>query len=682
MSIFPLPRNFLLLLFLLFIIPDGVRCEEMPIAFTADRMISEGDGNSVTATGNVRITRDDTTLLADTVSFDRTRETVVAEGHVILERKGDVLRGDQVNLNFGARKGLITHAFLEIKQGGIRVKGDEIEKTGDKEYVVSKGSLTMCEADPPSWKFSASDIDIGEKYASGKHVIFSIADVPVFYFPYLMVPVSRERQSGFLLPRLGASSKKGVFFDIPYYFNIDPSQEATAYLDLETKRGAGVGADYRYLRPNSGSGSANGFMIYDLSQDRFRGMLFEKHQEYFSPTFSFKSSVELATDQDFFRDFGDTSGDYNRQFLETNVFFTKNGEFWSLTPQIKYVYDLNAPNNSGTLQQLPTVSFTGIKRPLLDPLFFSLDSDFTNFYREKGLQGQRVRLAPLLTLYATPSPFLDVSIWGGYQQAIYNTSGAPDNGGTFYGTVSTGADVSSTLTRVYEVNRGALERVRHVLIPELSYLFVDSFVTTPPSFFDYSDKLTNKSLLNWSLTNYLTGRFRAADGTSEYRELLYLRISQGYDFRRTGQDLLATGVDSRYFTDLRLETRIAPLKNLSLRTDTRFNVYDVRFSSVDVVTEYSGDDADTASFGYHYAGSSWDYLEARFGVHLTRQVLLHYTGRYIIPGSKFLENSVSVEYRHQCWGVTFSYLNRQNDTSFIVSFSLAGIGSIGKMKAY
>ena len=411
-------------------------------------------------------------------------------------------------------------------------------------------------------------------------------------------------------------------------------------------------------------------------------MVFEKHQEYFSPTFSLKSSVELATDQDFFRDFGDTSGDYNRQILQTNVFFTKNGEFWSLTPQIKYVYDLNAVNNTGTLQQLPTVSFTGIKRPLFDPLFFSLDSDFTNFYRETGLQGQRVRIAPLLTFYATPSPFLDVSIWGGYRQAIYNTYGAPENGGTFYGTVTTGATASSTLTRVYEVNRGTMERVRHVMIPELSYLFVDSFVTTPPSFFDYSDKLTNQSVLTWSLANYLTGRFRTADGASEYRELLYLRLSQGYDFRQTGQDLLTTGGESRHFTDLRMETRITPLKNLSLQTDTRFNVYDVRFSSVDVSAEYRNDSEDTASFGFHYASNSWNYYEARLGVQLARQILLHYTGRYVVTGSRFLENSVCSRVPTPVLGSDVLVPEPPERTEFIVSFSLAGIGSIGKMKAY
>jgi LPS-assembly protein len=287
----------------------------------------------------------------------------------------------------------------------------------------------------------------------------------------------------------------------------------------------------------------------------------------------------------------------------------------------------------------------------------------------------------MLTVYASPLPVLDVSVWAGYQQGIYNTYGAPDNGGTFYGSVNTGAAASSTLTRVYDVNRGALERVRHVLIPELSYLFVDSFVTTPPSFFDYSDKLTNQNLLTLSLTNYVTGRFRAADGTSEYRELLYLRLSQGYDFRQTGQDLLIAGVDSRHFTDVRLETRINPLKNFSLLTDTRFNVYDVRFSSVDVVTEYRGDVVDLISFGYHYASNSWDYLETHLGVHLTRQIVLNYTGRYVVPGSKFLENSVSIGYQHQCWGVTLAYVNRQNDTSFMLSFSLAGIGSFGQKVA-
>ena len=684
MSPFSLHRIYIILLALLVLTPFVVHGEERPITLTADRMTSDGDGVKVTAGGNVRIIRNGLTLLADTVSYDRSAESATAQGNVTVERKGDLLRGDRVTLNFDTQQGIISHAFLQIKQGGVRITGDEIKKSGDKEYLVSRGTLTMCEADPPAWRFTASDIDISERYASAKHVIFSVADVPVLYIPYLLVPVSRERQSGLLLPRIGVSSKKGFFLDIPYYLNINPSQEATVSLDIQSKRGFGTEVDYSYLRPQGGSGSANGYLIYDQSQDQLRGMIREKHQEYFSPTLSFKSSIELTTDQSFYRDFGDSTGDYNRQYLESNAFVTKNGEFWSLTPQIKYVYDLIGKSNTTTLQQLPTISFTGIKRPVMDQLFFSLDSDFTDFYRDKGLQGQRLRIAPLFTAYASPLPLLDVSAWGGYRQSLYNAYGSADNGGTSYGTVTTGVAASSTLTRVYDAKQGSLERVRHTLIPEINFQFVDSFVTTPPSFFDYNDKLTNQSMLTWSLSNYFTGRFQGDNSVTEYRELLYLRLSQGYDFRQTGKDLLAIGAESRQFTDLRLESRIAPLKNFSLLTNSRFSVYDVRFSSADVTAEYRPENAgsDTASLGYHYTAGSWDYLETRFGVHLSEQFILHYIGRYIIPGSTFLENMVALEYRHQCWGVTFSYQHRPDATEFMVSLSLAGIGSVGKMNTY
>ncbi len=681
MRTFSSQRIFILIL-LFIVTTSAAGGEELPITLIADKMTSDGDGKRVTATGGVRIIRNELTLLADTVVYDSANGTAEAQGKVSVDRKGDLLRGDTVSLNLGSQQGVISHAFLEIKQGGIRITGEKIEKRGEKEYEVSRGTLTMCAADPPAWRFSASEIDIGERYASGKHVIFSVADIPLLYFPYLLVPVSRERQSGLLIPRAGVSSKKGLFLEIPYYLNINPSQEATLSLDLQSKRGVGTGAEYRYLRPNGGSGIADGYLIYDTSQNRMRGIIQEKHQEFFSPSLSFKSSVELATDQDYLRDYGANSGDYNRQYLETNAFVTKNGEFWSLTPQVKYVYDLVGENNTKTLQQLPTISFTGIKRPLADPLFFSLDSDFTNFYREQGLQGQRLRVAPLLTFYESPSPFLDISISGGYGESLYHPYGAPHNDGNFYGTVTAGGAASSTLTRVYEVNRGGVERLRHVLIPELSYLFVDSFVTTPPSFFDSNDNLTGKSMLTWSLTNYFTGRFRADSGVSEYRELFYLRFSQGYDFRRNGRDLLSTASPSRQFSDLRVESRFAPLKNLTLLTDSRFNVYDVRFSSADVAAEYRTKERFLASLGYHYAANAWDYLEGRIGVPLSQQFALNYIGRYVIPGSSFLENQVSLEYRHQCWGIGVSYQRRSDATELMVTLSLAGIGSVGKMNAY
>lgn len=676
--------------------PFSSYAEEIPVAIDADRIVSEDNGATVTATGSVVITRQELTLKADSITLDRDNEQATAEGNVVIDRNGDILRGDRVSLDLGAHTGTISNASLEVAKSGLKVTGAEIRKVDDLNYQVTRGALTTCEGSPPAWQFSASDVNINEKYASGRNVVFSVSDVPVFYTPYLLIPVARERQTGLLLPTTGISSKSGFFLDIPYYLNISPSQEATVTLDIESKRGVGLRTDYRYLRPRGGSGNLNGFMIYDLSQDRFRGTVQERHQEHISSTLSFKSDIELTTDQDFFRDFGASTGDYNRQILESNVFLTKNGEFWSFTPQIKYTENLDTPNNAATLQQLPTLTFAGIKRPVLDPLFISVDSSFTNFYRMDGLQGQRMRVFPLATIYWSPLSWLNTATWGGYNQSAYNAYGAPSDGGNFFGYVDAGTSVSTTLSKVFSLDAGPLERLRHVMIPELNYHFMDSFDSTPTAIFDYTDTLTRQSVIMWSLANYLNGRYRTADGASEYRELLYFRFSQGFDFRESSRDLLNPSDQLRPFTDVRLEARLSPYKNVSVDSDARFNVYDVRFTSADLGAQFNSEDENRFRLAYHYAKTPttvtavtqanpagdtviapWDYLEGQVGLHLAKPLFVRYLSRYAIQGGRFLENTVALEYRHQCWGITFSFQNREDATRFMVNFSLNGIGSVG-----
>ena len=104
-------------------------------------------------------------------------------------------------------------------------------------------------------KSRVRDLDMTvDEYGTAKDVVFYIKDVPVFYFPYVVFPVKRDRQSGFLFPRFGWSQKKGAEADLFYYWAISPSQEATIDLDVQSNRGVGTGLDYRYLRTRGSSG--------------------------------------------------------------------------------------------------------------------------------------------------------------------------------------------------------------------------------------------------------------------------------------------------------------------------------------------------------------------------------------------------------------------------------------------
>ena len=83
-----------------------------------------------------------------------------------------------------------------------------------------------------------------------RHVVFRIKKVPVFYAPYLIVPMEKKkRNSGFLPPRIGTSTSKGRVFGGGYFQTLGESFDATFYGDYFTERGLAYGGVFR-ARPN------------------------------------------------------------------------------------------------------------------------------------------------------------------------------------------------------------------------------------------------------------------------------------------------------------------------------------------------------------------------------------------------------------------------------------------------
>ena len=62
--------------------------------------------------------------------------------------------------------------------------------------------------------------------------------------------------------------------------------------------------------------------------------------------------------------------------------------------------------------------------------------------------------------------------------------------------------------------------------------------------------------------------------------------------------------------------------------------------------------------------------------------VFQYLTRYSFDTRDFIESYYSLELKQQCWGVAFSYRERPGDHGFIISFTLSGLGSIGKFKAF
>lgn len=668
--------------------PTGAGADEWtasgPVKIEADSLSHSENTGTYDAAGNVRIQWDAATLTSEKASLDQGKRRAVAEGRVKLVRQGDVLESDRLDIDFATQRGEVTNGDLFVRKSNLHVRGKKIAKLGEDEYRLEQGSFTTCDGDDPSWRFSASDLDVTlEGMAVGRNALFYVGKIPVFYTPYILFPVKVERQSGFLFPRIGSSTKKGFYLDQPYYWALSPSQDLTLDLDIQTRRGVGLGADYRFIRSEGNDGEIRGYGIYDTSQSRFRGDVELKQRETLLPGLDAKADVNLVSDRDFYRDFSVATGIYNRQLLDSSLSLTKRWEDASLAGELRYVQDIEAANNRLTLQRLPTVNYTLLGRRFGHlPAYVSLDSSLTNFYREEGQTGQRLDVRPVVTVMM-PIPGGAASAWAGYRQRLYRaTDDAVGGGGRGSGIADAGAALATWIERTYDKPVGNFQRFKHSVIPEVGYRLVERKDQESLPFFDFNDRVLGQSLVTWAVSNFITGKTTDAAGGAEYRELVWLKLSQSYTLRGERRDLLTLADQARPFSDVRIEARVNPLKRLSLFTDNRFDTYHARFSTASLSGDLKDDDGNLAGVGYHMSRGVVEYLEGRLGLSLVKPFVFNYTGRYSFDRGAFLEAVYAVEYKRQCWSLTFSFRDRPDNREFLVSFALAGIGPVGPVRAF
>ncbi len=685
------------------------------ITIWADAMSHDLKSDTYEAVGNVMIVWNDAVLIAEHASLDEKSNEAEAYGKVRLVRGGDVLNCDRIKVNLVTEEGEVTNGDLFSRKSNFHIKGEKFIRLGADKYRLEHGTFTSCNGDEPSWKFTADNLDVNlEDFAIGNNALFYIKDIPSFYTPYMLFPVQRERQSGFLVPIPGNSSKKGFNVDVPYYWAISPSQEAIFDLDIQTKRGAGLGINYNYVRSQESVGKIYAYSIFDISQDKFRGNLVTQQQEWFSPSLVFRSDVNLVSDRTFFLDYSEQNGIYNRLVTDSSVSLAKDWQNYSLAGEVRYDYDLVALNNRQTFQKLPNITFSGMRQRVPGtPLYLALDTSFTNYYREDGIKGIRADARPFAEMYFSTPVGLDISAWGGYRERFYNAHNAalqtnststlvtlpngaylfePGDGTHAIGIAEAGATVTTTLAKIYDTDWGSLKKVRHTMVPELGFNFVQERNQDNLPFYDYSDRVLGHKMASWAITNYLTGKYQEGDASPTYRDLLYLKLSQGWQITGVSKDLL-TGTprdlltlvdDGRRLTDIRIESKFSPINAFSIFTDSRLSTYDMRFNTISAGFDLKDEKGNSAGISYNYSREVVEYLEGRLSVVNFKPFTFTYQGRFSLDKRGFLESSYSLEYKHQCGGVAFTYHERPvvGDRSFMINFVLAGIGTVAKFKAF
>ncbi|MEZ5928084.1 MAG: putative LPS assembly protein LptD [Parvularculaceae bacterium] len=217
--------------------PPGGELSDDEILFEADFVSRETETSPIIAQGNVRAYFGERYLIADKLSYDPTGDIVIAEGNVsITDANMETAFAGRVELTGDLRDGIAENFSALLAQNAKLAADTAVQEQGARTRLT-KAIYTACDvckengdAKTPTWAMRALRVtrDRERRVVQFHHAFFEIKGVPIFYLPFVQAPdPSVERQSGFLTPVVGASSRLGFNFELPYYFAISNHQDAT-----------------------------------------------------------------------------------------------------------------------------------------------------------------------------------------------------------------------------------------------------------------------------------------------------------------------------------------------------------------------------------------------------------------------------------------------------------------------
>jgi LPS-assembly protein len=663
-----------------------------PVLLSADRLDYDNDNKVIQAGGDVTLQQGETTLAADELLWQETTRDAAASGNVRLAEPGAEMAGSSLYANLATGKGLARDSRVFFRERNFHLAGDEIERFGESTYRVTGGRFTTCDGEIPDWQFSADRVDVSlGRFATARNVWFEIHNQPVFYLPYLLFPVKAERESGFLLPRAGFSSRKGTMLSLAWYQVIDRNLDATLYLDTLSKVGIGKGLEYRYVLDNDNVGQALLYHVTGLSQHDDTFALKWRHDGNLPGGVKLTANVDYVEDIEYFEDFGNAAEEYTRDHAVSSIMLQRNWDHLNLTVLNEYIRDLE-DGNEVTLQRLPEVNLSLLLHRLGDSWFYlRAENSLTNFVRKEGVDGLRDYFNPELMAAFKPGSWLEltpkVAAHGRYYR-IDSIDGSLHRDD--YDDESLVAEyaltASTRLARVFPLARWGIEKLKHSIEPQITYTYIPDANQEKLPFFDVYDQIGPSNRVEYALVNRLTGRAVDGDGNPSYRELLNLRLSQGYDIAVARDDHLP---DQEPFSDLRIELQANPTVESFINLDALLPVYgDQRFSKVTTTAGYSSRRGNTLALDYAYVRDDYgiepsDYLGLKVGTTMLAPVYADFRERYDFRDGRSLERLLNLEYRARCWSLFLSLRNRsaENDgpdnNEIMAGFALSGIGRVG-----
>ncbi len=462
--------------------PSGRRVGDVVVEF--DRSSLDEKGNKILeGSVTIRVGNDELRLQADRIVW-RDDRFVDAEGNVLVVWAGNRIAGTAMRYDIKEDTGQVENAVgvVEPQAGAALYFTAEIaEKKGEDLVFLDRAVVTTCTQPVPYWSFSVSHAKVRlDHYAHLQNVRLRAGHVPVFYLPYLLWPVKRDRSMGLLFPEFGSTRDRGQVFAESLFVPLGRSADVTLTVAHYTEAGTGGTLRARWIPNERGTVNFEGFYINDQI---FGG---PRHRATYQQVQSFQNGMRLVADLnevsdfDFLTDYARDIGVASSPQVLARLELVRNGPWTSLNLRELRREQLLSGNTSRVQETLPEIELRGRSKRLgKTPLYLSFESSAANiqqFGEGPTFEEYRGDFFPTLTAPWSPMPWLDISPNVSWRGTYYTQSRLPNSAiivdeAVYRSLLRGGVEVvGPKLYRIYGGEAGSKRaRYKNVLEPRIGY---------------------------------------------------------------------------------------------------------------------------------------------------------------------------------------------------------------------
>jgi hypothetical protein len=288
------------------VLEGEAQAEQGGTALEAERILFRSREGLVEAFDGASVARGPSRLVADSLFYDRETGSVATFGASVLTEGQSETRGADLMYDLERRSGRLGGGTTVYEPWILT--GTEMSKIGESTYLVEHGNFTTCDLPDPHYRFVSSEIKMRQQdVIVASPVVLYFSDVPVFFLPWYVEPVTRGRHSGFLRPRIGlntiifGSGQERNVQDLGYYYTFGDYGDARLSADWYSESRTVLRFDTRYALRHSFTGDLHAEQVWNRLDDSSSRLIRYSHDHTISPETRASVDVNWSNSRAFLR---------------------------------------------------------------------------------------------------------------------------------------------------------------------------------------------------------------------------------------------------------------------------------------------------------------------------------------------------------------------------------------------